>query len=204
MIIWGFRVIYRALTTGVFLCPEEGGDRPYALKSRQRFFTLFFIPLIPLKKYSNIVECQNCKTKFEETVLNRPTGAQRVSSFTDGVRGAVVAILRSGPITEETRKRAVGLMNHYLPEYTDAMLQSDYQQMDVSSLQPQLQVLAATLDSAGKESLLTHLTLVAIADKPDLNEAEHSVLQHCGHDLGMTEVHCKGTIQAIVQSGSAG
>jgi hypothetical protein len=201
MIIWGFRMIYRALASGVFLCPDEGDDRPYALKSRQRFFTLFFIPLIPLKKFGNIVECQSCRTKYEETVLARPTGAQRANSFVDGVRGAVVALLRAGSITDETRRRAVGLMTHYIPEYNDAMLQSDYQQMDLGLLQPQLHVLAATLDTAGKESLLTHFTLVAIADKENLNEAERSILEHCGHDLGMTEVHCKGTIQNILDSG---
>jgi hypothetical protein len=199
MIIWGFRIVYSFLSQGVFFCPEEGADRPYALKSRRRFFTIFFIPLIPLKQLENVVECGNCKTKFQETVLNRPTGLQRAESFVEAVRGATVAVLRAGTVTEMSRTQAVRLVSNYIPGYNEQMLVGDMGQYDVTSLQAHLRSAAVGLDDHGKEGLLTHLTLVAAADKQGVSEAERNVLEHCGNDLGMTATHAKGTMDSVIQ-----
>jgi hypothetical protein len=205
MIIWGFRIVYRMLSSGVFLCPEEGAERPYALKSGQRFFTLFFIPFIPLKKIGNIVECQHCKSKFQESVLQLTTAAQyggpgqssvSAESFVEGVRGATVALLRAGTITEVSASYAVRLLANYVPGYSNELLQADLSRVDLTHLQSQLRSLGPTLDAHGKESLLTHLVLIALADKAGINEAERNLLQHYGSDLGLTAVHCRATIDA--------
>ena len=50
LLIWGLRVFYRTIGQGVFHCRRCGGDRHYRLRSGRRFFTLFFIPVIPLNK----------------------------------------------------------------------------------------------------------------------------------------------------------
>jgi hypothetical protein len=204
MIIWGFRIVYRMLSSGVFLCPEEGAERPYSLKSGQRFFTLFFIPLIPLKKIGNIVECQHCKSKYQESVLQLASAAQyagagtnsspNVESFVEGVRGATVALLRAGTVTEVSTSYAVRLMSNYVPGYNYESLQVDLSRVDLTNLQPLLRSLASTLDPHGKESLLTHLVLIALADKAGINDAERNLLENYGNDLGMTAVHCRATI----------
>ncbi len=198
MIIWGFRMIYRTLSSGVFLCPQEGADRPYALKTAQRFFTLFFIPLIPLKKVGNVVECQSCKTKFQETVLNRPTVSQQSNSLAEAVRGAAIAVLRSGTVSDLGKEQTMRLVSQYVPGYNTVMLESDIAQFDLAPLQPQLRSLSVSLDDHGKEGLLTRLVLVALADKGGVNEAERNVLQHFGNDLGMTPAHCRGTIDSVI------
>ncbi len=199
MIIFGIRVIYQTLSEGVFLCPNERADRPYALKLARRFFALFFIPLIPLNVLGNVVHCQSCFIDFEPVVLDRPTAAQQADSFFIGLRGAVVAVLRSGTGSQISKSQALRLVSHYVPEYNEANLEHDLYQFDLSTLPAQLQLLATTLDEHGRESLLTHLVLIAAADKGGVNDAERSSLELCGTYLEMTPAHFRGTIELVIE-----
>jgi hypothetical protein len=69
-IIWGFRSILLTIGTGGFNCPLCLLPRPFKHKRYKRFFTLFFIPLIPVGNGEEFVECQSCKYKFVEEVVN--------------------------------------------------------------------------------------------------------------------------------------
>src|ERR1700738_4957036 len=57
-LIWGWRSRSKVLSQGTFFCPHCGGDRQYAHKQARRWFTLFFLPVIPLKVLGEFVECQ--------------------------------------------------------------------------------------------------------------------------------------------------
>ena len=48
LIIFGLRVFYRTIARGTFHCRRCGGDREYRHRNGRRWFTLFFIPVIPL------------------------------------------------------------------------------------------------------------------------------------------------------------
>ncbi|HRX80347.1 MAG TPA: hypothetical protein P5307_14850 [Pirellulaceae bacterium] len=48
MIIWGSRGLTSVVENGQFHCPQCGTDRMFNLKQVRNFFTLYFIPLIPL------------------------------------------------------------------------------------------------------------------------------------------------------------
>lgn len=199
MIIWGFGVFYRTRSTGVFFCPSQGADQPYKLRAGYRFFTIFFIPIIPLGGRGHIVQCEGCRTKFEVSVLDVPTAAQREVSFKEGVRGAVVAVLRSGIVTESSKASAVKLVGYYLDQYSEIDLESDFTLFDLGSLESHLQQVSRVLDDVGRESLLTHLTLVAAADKSGVTGPERNTLDRCAAALGMTEAHCRGTIDSVIE-----
>ena len=47
LIIFGLRVFYRTIAQGTFHCRRCGGDRPYRHRVGRRWFTLFFLPVIP-------------------------------------------------------------------------------------------------------------------------------------------------------------
>ncbi len=87
------------------------------------------------------------------------------------------------------------MISNYIPTYTDGALSNDVRLLDLAPLQQQLRSMAASLDSSGKENLVTHLVLVSLADKAGINETERNLLLNFGSDLGMTEVHCRATIQ---------
>src|SRR5215470_19514294 len=77
LIVWGLRVFYFGrVTQGVFHCPECGGDRHYSHKIGRRWFTLFFVPVIPLNVVADVVQCGACNTRYTMNVLNVPTSRQ--------------------------------------------------------------------------------------------------------------------------------
>jgi hypothetical protein len=73
MIIFGFRVLYRTTAQGVFFCPRCGAGRQYQLRVGRRWFTLFFIPVIPLNKVGGFVQCPACRTRYAPDVLGQPS-----------------------------------------------------------------------------------------------------------------------------------
>ena len=57
--------------TGEMLrCGQCGGQSQFIEKSGMRFITLFFIvPIIPISGVSKMVECPNCKARFQANNL---------------------------------------------------------------------------------------------------------------------------------------
>lgn len=55
---------------GQFLCPVCKSDSAYEIKQQRNYFSLFFIPLIPLSKAKQgQVVCLNCGTHMPTSVL---------------------------------------------------------------------------------------------------------------------------------------
>jgi hypothetical protein len=203
-IIWGFRTRFKTLANGMFFCPKCGGDRSYELRSARRWFTLYYIPLFPAGKPGNEhVRCTTCSGTFARQILARPTSGQLSSLLLDGVRGAVVHVLRTGSTTSPAaREIAVAEIGRAgLSAYTDADLTAD---LDVvpGDLAQLFGTLGGQLADGGKESLLTSASRVALADGA-LSDLERQVLGSIGANLGMTPVHVAGVITTAEQSARA-
>ena len=69
MIIIGTREIARKQASGVFFCPDCRQECPYVRKTVQTFLTVYFIPVIPLGKGTEHVECRSCHQAFVPDVL---------------------------------------------------------------------------------------------------------------------------------------
>ena len=72
MIIFGTRTRHKKVDEGEFFCPRCQASRHYTRKQATNFFTLYFIPLIPLKKLGEYVECETCHMAFPVDVLTAP------------------------------------------------------------------------------------------------------------------------------------
>ena len=76
LIIFGTKLRARAIATGEFFCPSCGVDRNYVLQQVRRWFTLFFLPVVPMGKVlGEQVRCSTCGTCFRPEVLSAPTSA---------------------------------------------------------------------------------------------------------------------------------
>lgn len=64
MLIYGYRNKEIEKGTGMFDCPQCREQRVYKRKHLVRYFTLFFIPLFPLGKVGEYLECQTCNITF--------------------------------------------------------------------------------------------------------------------------------------------
>jgi hypothetical protein len=93
MIIYGHRAREIDVATGEFDCPRCQARRGFKHKRVVRYFTLFFIPLFPLGRLGEYVECQTCFTTHKTEALNLPSAdasapqlAGQVSSIPATVR----------------------------------------------------------------------------------------------------------------------
>jgi zinc-ribbon family len=69
-IIYGWRTMESRGETGQFHCPFCRSPRQYTLIKLNRYFTLYFFPIIPLGTVAQTVECQTCRRQFEPEVLS--------------------------------------------------------------------------------------------------------------------------------------
>jgi len=80
LIICGIRVFFHIIGQGVFYCQRCGAERPYRRRSGRKFFTLFFVPVIPLNKVGQHVQCTTCRTRFHPGVLTLSPAAEQGAS----------------------------------------------------------------------------------------------------------------------------
>lgn len=73
LIIFGTRGVRSTMDEGQFYCPQCDGQTRFKHKKVTQFFTLYFIPLIPLGVKGKYVECQSCKNTYIERILEMRT-----------------------------------------------------------------------------------------------------------------------------------
>ncbi len=201
LIIFGFRVFYRTLAEGTFHCRKCGGDRQYRRRSGRRWFTLFFLPIIPLNAVGGEhVQCTTCKTRYVTDVLDQPTTAQMQAALPAGMRSAVSAMLRSGdPYSPASRQRAIeAVIGAGTPGYDETMLDLDLQQ-PFEAIRPALNQVGTQLTVQAREWYLAEVIRIAMADGP-LTESERHAALAIGVDLGMTQAQVTGVVAMTEQS----
>jgi zinc ribbon protein len=201
VIIFGFSVFYfmGLIGTGQFHCPNCGGDREYKHQTARRFFTLFFIPVIPLDKVGEVVQCQACKVRFDPAVLSRPTSAQLASALPAAMRAAAAAVLRAGGFSDAAARVAVDAVRRAgAPGYDLSQLHADLNQPAEAHAGP-LQTLARQVVLEACERYLADAVRIGLADGP-LTPAERDTLRWIAGNLGLTPAHAHGVISTVEQS----
>ena len=70
MIFFGTKGLTLTGDSGDFFCPSCSTEQPYKRRKVRRFFTLYFIPIIPLDLLGEYIECQSCKNTFNDKVID--------------------------------------------------------------------------------------------------------------------------------------
>ena len=200
LLIWGLRVFFRTISEGVFHCRNCGGDRQYRLRAGRRWFTLFFIPVIPLTRVGEHVQCQTCKTRYVVDVLKLPTAAQMQTALPAGMRAAATAMLQSGdPASSAARQRAVAVIQGAGAQgYADANLDHDRAQ-PAEAISQAIGQVAQQLTPDAKEWFLAEVVRIGTADGP-LTDPERQTAQAIAADLGMSPAQAIGVMQMTEQS----
>jgi hypothetical protein len=105
MIIFGSTSLNSTIGSGDFFCPRCNMQRPYRHIGVNRFFTLYFIPLIPMGRAGDYVECQQCTGTYGAEVLNyRPESAGNLGSsatkFWTDLRRCLIVLLHNAQRTD--------------------------------------------------------------------------------------------------------
>lgn len=96
MIIYGTRTLHSTKGTGVFNCPRCGVQQAYTLKSADNYFTLYFIPLIPLGSAGQYVSCSACGDTYDTQILSYDPVAEEMELFASIERLLVVFMIETG------------------------------------------------------------------------------------------------------------
>jgi hypothetical protein len=199
LVIWGLRVVYRTIARGVFFCRKCGGDREYRRRTGRRYVTLFFLPLIPLNKTGEHVQCTRCRTRYVSEVLRVPTAARMQQALPAGTRALVTAMLLAGdPANPAARRRAMEAVTAAgARDYDEAALDADLSapadagRKAIAALGDQLQVHA-------REWHLAEVIRIAMADGP-LTGAERVAAESLAAGLGLTQAQTIGVITLTEQ-----
>lgn len=194
LLIFGLSVFFRTVGQGDFHCPSCGGDRHYRQRVARRWFTLFFLPVIPLNRVGEVVECAACRTRFNLGALRLPTASQMAATLPAAMRAAAVAVLTAGDPSEAgARARAVEAVRGYGgADFDDETLEADLAQpLDDSD-----EVIAqagAQLTTEAREWFLAQVVRMALADGA-ISGGERQALHLVAGRLGMTPAHAVGVI----------
>ena len=205
LIIWGLRVVYRTLGRGVFFCRRCGGDREYRHRTGRRYVTIFFLPLIPLTKTGEHVQCLSCRTRYVTEVLGLRTSVQMQAALTAGIRAVVAVILQAGdPESPLARRRAIDVVTGAgAVGYDEDALTADLDE-PAATARPKIAALGAQLQIEAREWRLAEAIRIALADGP-LTGAERGAAEQLAASLGMTQAQAIGVItlteQAVLPAG---
>jgi zinc-ribbon family len=202
IIIWGLRVVWSTIATGVFHCRKCGGDRNFRHRTGRRFFTLFFIPIIPLNKVGEHVRCETCKTRYVTEVLKAPTVAAMQAAVADGVRGMVVIMLHaSDPGNAAARGKAVMVVTGAgVTGYDEAALAADLTR-PATDWRPSITAFGGQLQPVAKEWHLAEMIRLALLNGPLTDDQRNAVIA-IASDLGMTPAQAYGVISLTEQTGA--
>lgn len=67
-LLFGLTTRRSMIGQGDFACPNEGGLRPYLHERSRRWFTLFFLPVLPLGQGQEWVRCASCGATYDPDV----------------------------------------------------------------------------------------------------------------------------------------
>jgi hypothetical protein len=202
MLIFGLRIRFR--TTGVieFFCPRCGGDRAGCRRTARRWFTLFWLPLVPLNEVGRVVECRTCHTRYEPAVADQPTTADLAETLANAVRALTAMIVRTGDGDDPTlRAAAVAEVRLVSEGYDDASLDSDVAGLEPALADQYVGPLAEGLQVPGKERLLGDLVRVALTGGT-ITADQRRVLDLAGRGLGLTPAHVTGIVTSVVAARS--
>ena len=211
LLIFGLRVFYRAVGQGVFHCQRCGGDREYRHRAGRRWFTLFFIPVIPLNRVGDHVQCTICGTRYRMDVLSLPTTAQMQEALPAGMRVAAIAMLRvGGGSSGSARRRAIdAIKGAGVADYDDAALDADLSEAATPGQYPPGQYLAEPLNRLAiqlaipaREWFLAEVVRIGLADGM-LSDDERHTAREVAAQLGMTPAQARGVISMTEEGASA-
>jgi tellurite resistance protein len=203
----GFRWHFRVTGQGTLHCQRCGGDRHYRQCVGRRWLHLLFVPVIPLERIYEHVQCTVCGTRYRREVLAMPTTAQMRAALPAGARAAVVAMLQAGDDrSASVRACAVErIRTAGVPDFDDNALAADLERHEStgSELAPVLGILAVQLTMPAHEWFLADVVRVGLADGP-LSRTERACAREIAACLGMTPAQAHGVISMTEEGAAAG
>jgi len=205
MIIFGTRGVKSTMKEGSFNCPQCESDKTYKHKKVTRFFTLYFIPLIPLGKVGEFVECQDCKGTFIPKILEYSKNAPAnnfLAEYEKAMKHSMVLImLADGEIDENEMLMVQKIINKFghndvtLDELQEYVKQVQNNPENISTY---LKKITPSLNEHGKEVIIKCAVSVAAADG-NIDQSEIKLINEMAKAMEMSSSHLKGILSELTE-----
>src|SRR5688500_18687043 len=203
MIIFGTRGVTMTPERGQFHCPQCNVSRPYGLKRVRRFFTLYFIPVIPLDVLGEYVECDGCRATWKPNVLQHDPSAGQAQFEAEYHRAIkrvmVLMLLADGQVDNEEIETVRKIYSSIAKKETSREdVQREIASANAGSrdVEKYLAGIVPQLNASGKELVFKAAFFVACADGKFTDE-EKALLLRIGHALELTPAHVSGLLSEL-------
>jgi tellurite resistance protein len=202
-IIFGSRGVTTTAKRGHFHCPQCDDRQRYAHRRVRRFFSLYFIPIIPLDLVGEYIECDRCRGTYDVAVLRYDPaveGARVQAQFEAAVTRTMVRMMMADGVVAEDEVQTIRDIYSSITdrEISKQGVHDEIRKAKQSrrTLAGELAQLAGSLNPEGKEIVIKAAFLVALADG-ELQDEERQLLVTIGQALGMTEAHIRKAIESL-------
>ena len=194
MTVFGTKVLTRSIGTGPFLCQHCGVERTYSTMQVRRVFTLFSVPLIPVRAVAEYVECDVCRSTWRDDDARSQEGGDPVvvtaaeAEFRQVIKRVMVMMIM---VDGEATEAEVALVRE-LYQRVDAAgvtveaiaAEAREARRDPMSIDDYLSRVGDFLNQPGKQLVLKAALLVASADHA-FREKEAAFLDRIAAGLHM-------------------
>lgn len=201
VIIFGTRGVTTTPDRGEFFCPSCGSSQPYALKRVRRFFTLYFLPLIPLEKLGEYIRCDTCSGEFEAGVLqyDPESVAREINEvFHLSIRRLMAHLMiKNGFVNSSQLAQAVAIYRYQTQagiDESDLAAEMERVRTCGEPLQAVIDLLPQDLTDQAKETLVRVGCEVA-AIGGAMSQDSLAMVGQVAMEMGMTPAHFRGVMQ---------
>lgn len=198
MIIFGTRGVTTTPERGTFYCPRCSTNKNYNFKRVRRFFTLYFIPVIPLDKLGEYVECTTCQGTYDPAILDydpSQEGLQLEALYFVALKQVMIGMLLADGAIEESE---ILMLQSQYQQLTGQQIPEDELREEIAHIQQSgdsptdlVARLASQLNDTGKETVIRAAYNISVADGV-IDESERLMLAQVGQALGLTAAHMTG------------
>lgn len=201
MIIFGTRGLTSTVATGAFHCPRCGPQRSYSHKQVKTWFTLYFIPCIPLGAAGEYIECNHCAGAFGVEAMHYNPAAERQKTVDEIKRILVLAAMHAGPMTDDRYFSLRSAIAGFSAE--DCSLQSLQHEVAMAThaqaqMVPYVRYVAEGITDEGKNAILS-MAFFSLNSAGGLGPREEQTLNDLGVALGMAPPLIQGSIARMKQ-----
>lgn len=206
MIIFGTRGVNSTMEQGHFNCPQCEAQKPYKHKKVTRFFTLYFIPLIPLGKIGEFVECQQCRGTFIPNVLKYQKDSSAdafLSQYEIAMKHCMVLIMLADGIIDDDEmlmvQKIVNKFGHNDVTLDELATYVEEVQKNPEDVSTYLKKISPSLNEHGKEIIIKCAYSVAASDG-HVDDTEVAVINEMAKVMEMSSSHLKGIIADMTEN----
>ena len=202
MIIFGTTGIKSTIKSGKFNCPQCEQSKDYRHRKVTKFFTLYFIPLIPLGSAGEYVECSGCKGTFIPRVLDASTSNNDdfMAIYEQAIKHSMVLImLADGEIDDNEKDQVLKIINKFGHNDISMLQLENYikkVQSEREDISTYLKKVEPSLNEHGKEIIIKCALSVAAADG-NVDRSELEMIFEMGQSMKMSTAHIKGIISEL-------